>query len=228
MAEAVNNYRYERKFFISGLAWEKVKLLVKSHPAMFREIYYPRYVNNIYFDTFDMKSYFDNVYGASDRVKVRIRWYGDLFGHIEKPVLEFKIKKGLLGTKKTCLLKPFCLDEHFDSQLWAEVLEKSDIPHILRMRLLLLRPALLNRYNRCYYLSADRDYRITVDNDMEFCSINGSRNSYLHKYKDHNNVVLELKYDHSNGSLAHNITSHFSFRMTKSSKYLNGIECLAF
>ena len=35
-----------------------------------------------------IKNCFNNVDGLKNRVKVRIRWYGDLFGVIEKPVLE--------------------------------------------------------------------------------------------------------------------------------------------
>ena len=127
MAKAANNYRYERKFLISELTREEVQSLIKSHTVMFREIYHPRYVNNIYFDTFDMGSYFDNVNGAFNRVKVRIRWYGDLFGPIKKPILEFKIKKGLLGTKISNPLCPFFLNENFNSHVLTGVFEKSDI-----------------------------------------------------------------------------------------------------
>ena len=87
-------WRYERKFFISGLKKEDIEFMVKLHPAIFREIYHERTVNNLYFDSYEMKSYLDNVSGNSQRAKVRIRWYGDLFGIIEKPVLEVKIKRG--------------------------------------------------------------------------------------------------------------------------------------
>jgi hypothetical protein len=46
-----------------------------------------------------MSSYWDNVSGLSKRVKVRIRWYGDLYGHIQSPILEFKIRNNTLGSK---------------------------------------------------------------------------------------------------------------------------------
>lgn len=44
-----------------------------------------------------MLAYQDNLIGISDRMKVRIRWYGALLGLIEEPVLELKIKRGFLG-----------------------------------------------------------------------------------------------------------------------------------
>ena len=84
--ENTEKYRYERKFFISKLTKYEVESLIKLHPAMFSEIYFPRFVNNLYFDSFNMKSYFDSVDGSPNRRKIRIRWYGDLFGDIEKPV----------------------------------------------------------------------------------------------------------------------------------------------
>ena len=81
-----NNYRYERKFFISNLTKYEIESLIKLHPALFSEIYFPRFVNNLYFDSLNMKNYFDTIDGLGDRMKIRIRWYGSLFQDIEKPI----------------------------------------------------------------------------------------------------------------------------------------------
>ena len=89
------NYRYERKSVISELTKNEIKALIKLHPAMFLESYPPRFVNNLYLDSVGMNNYFDNMAGLKERVKVRIRWYGRLFGSVEKPTLELKIKNGL-------------------------------------------------------------------------------------------------------------------------------------
>ena len=223
---AANDYRYERKFFIDELTCQEVKSLIKLHPALFIEIYHQRYVNNIYFDSFDMKSYFDNIDGAADRMKVRIRWYGDLFGLIEEPTLELKIKKGLLGTKKTYSLRPFCLDGHFDFDTISQVFKNSGIPETLRVQLISLKPTILNRYSRWYYRSANGDYRLTIDNDMEFYEINTGTNTYLHKHVDVRSVVLELKYEQHKDRDACDIANFFPFRMTRNSKYLSGVESL--
>ena len=93
-------YRYERKYFITEITYGDIDSIVKLHPAMFSEIFHKRSVNNIYFDSPDLNNYFDNIDGNMYRVKSRIRWYGRTFGVIEKPVLELKIKNGLLGRKE--------------------------------------------------------------------------------------------------------------------------------
>ena len=99
-----SDYRYERKFFIAELSKYEVKSIVKMHPVIFSELYHKRFVNNIYFDSFNFKNFLDNIEGVTDRIKIRIRWYGILFGYVENPILEIKIKKGLLGKKISVLL----------------------------------------------------------------------------------------------------------------------------
>ena len=88
------NYRYERKFTLpASHSLRSVEGLIKGNSSLFREIYSQRKVNNIYFDTYRYSNYFDNVLGVSDRKKMRIRWYGETFGEISKPVLS-KTKEG--------------------------------------------------------------------------------------------------------------------------------------
>ncbi|MFC1652401.1 polyphosphate polymerase domain-containing protein [Planctomycetota bacterium] len=224
--KAANKYRYERKFIVSGLSPDQMVTAIKLHPAMFREIYHRRCVNNIYFDTFEMKSYYENVDGESNRTKTRIRWYGDLLASIEKPVLELKIKRGCLGTKKSYVLKPFSMNSDLNASTIKQVFSSSDIPDALKMRLVLLQPTLVNRYERLYYQAADGHCRLTLDSYMEFYSVNNYQNSFLHKCSDMNNLVLELKYDRGKDGLVDNIAQQFPVRMTKNSKYLNGVDCL--
>ena len=82
--------RYERKFVIRELDVEGVEQIIKSHPSLFSEIFHERVVNNIYFDSWNMGSYSDNIEGNPQRLKIRIRWYGELFELIKKQVLELK------------------------------------------------------------------------------------------------------------------------------------------
>lgn len=225
MARAPNklsDFRYERKFLVSELTSHEIEAIVNLHPAVFSEIYYPRYVNNLYFDSFTMKNYFNNVDGVADRIKVRIRWYGDMFGAIEEPVLEFKIKKGSVSRKVSFPLMRFFIDEHLQLECIADVFESSDIPEGLRFNLSAMEASLLNRYRRKYFLSGDRKYRITIDSEMAFYPIPNAR--FLHKYVDFVSTVLEVKYDPADNQYASKVTSHFPFRMTRSSKYVNGID----
>lgn len=217
-------YRYERKFFVSELTAREVEGLIKLHPAMFSEIYYRRYVNNIYFDTPGTDYYSDNVAGSMERVKARIRWYGDLMGRIEKPVLELKRKKGLLGSKESFPLRPFELGRADDLSSVTAAFENSDLPDHLLEAYRHLEPTLLNRYGRKYYLSADRVFRMTTDTELSFYPIGKRNNSFLHKWSDDVNVIVELKYDRGMEAGADAVAGAFPFRMTRSSKYVSGLE----
>ena len=108
-----SRYRYERKFVIRDQSFQKVENLVKMHPAVFRQTFQRRFVNNIYFDSYNYKNYFENVDGDFNRLKIRIRWYGSLFGHIKKPILELKIKNSHLGEKKSFQLPVFEINQGF-------------------------------------------------------------------------------------------------------------------
>ncbi len=217
-----SDYRYERKFFITELSKYETEGIVKINPAAFTEIYYKRFVNNIYFDSFNYNNFRDNVEGATDRIKIRIRWYGGLFGYIKHPVLEIKIKKGLLGKKISVPIKPFDLTREINI---SEILNSiKDLKEIIGIDFESLIPSLLNRYSRKYYQSFDKKFRITIDNKQSFYQINGKRNSFLDHHIDHNSVILELKYNQDYDKEVNYITSEFPFRLTKSSKYVNGIQ----
>lgn len=222
----LRDFRYERKFIAPGLSRQEIETLIKLHPAMFSEIYYARNVNNIYFDSMGLKNFFANIDGMQHRVKCRIRWYGDLFGHIDKPVLELKIKNGLMGKKESYLLQDFTLDQSFDLETLREVFRQSDLPEIVGLDLMMLQPALLNRYKRKYFQTADRKYRITVDTELEYYRIHPNRNTFLHCSKDDDNIVIELKYDKVGDPRAERISSSFPFRLARNSKYVNGIQRL--
>ncbi len=92
-----------------------------------------------------------------------------------------------------------------------------------KLDLQFLIPTLLNRYERTYYLSSDKKYRLTLDNKMEFYSINPIRD-YFKIFSDEEKTVVELKYNQQYADGARGITEHFPFRVTKNSKYVIGVE----
>ncbi|MDP2729354.1 MAG: VTC domain-containing protein, partial [Dehalococcoidales bacterium] len=130
--------------------------MVILNPAVFSEIYHPRFVNNIYFDTVDMSAYQDNLIGISDRLKVRIRWYGELFGLIEEPVLELKIKRGFLGGKLKFPLASFYLDRNYSLQSQQDMFAEANVPEVVRYYVKSLKFSTLNRYQRKYFQSMDQ------------------------------------------------------------------------
>lgn len=221
-----SNYRYERKFFISTLTKQEVEAIVKHHPAMFSEIFYERFVNNIYFDSYDLKNYFANTAGAGERIKVRVRWYGNLFGPIEKPTLELKIKNNNLGCKISYPLSDFSFDRNFSIETIREVFRRSQIPAGLLQELLCLDMILLSRYKRKYFQSKDRGFRFTLDSNMTFYQLLPRWNNFLNSQTNYGHIVLELKYERKQEDSAGDITNFLPFRMTKSSKYVSGVEQL--
>jgi len=217
--------RYETKFSITDLDLYEIQHVIQTHPAIFKEIHYQRNINNIYFDSPDLNSFVDNIEGETQRRKVRLRWYGDLFGLCKEPKLEIKYKSGLLGWKEKLSLETFKLSKggvFGYKDLLSELPSKKDFD-ISKLHLDALQPVLLNRYKRRYYLSLDKKFRVTVDSEMEFYSINPVR-EFFKTFSDERKTIVELKYDQKHVENAQNITQNFPFRVTKNSKYVVGIE----
>ena len=219
-------FRKERKYAIFDVGFSIVENFVRSHPAMFTKPFPFRYVNNIYFDISNFQNYSDNVVGAMHRKKFRIRWYGSQFGFIEKPVLEIKIKEGLAGAKKYFPLSSFTLEDGFSEKSIQILLDQSDIPLSIKEMLRHFVPTLLNQYRRDYYLSADHKFRLTLDSKLTYTRIAKYQNYFMRKVNDDRKVIIELKYDVKYDTEFSQISSFFPFRMTKNSKYVDGIENL--
>lgn len=224
VAESARGYRYEVKFLVDGLDVHQGRALLRAHPALFSEVYPPRYVNNIYLDTVLQANFWDNLVGAADRVKVRIRWYGELFGEIAKPVLEYKIKRGAVGTKLAYPLPTFCLDAKFSQRTLTEIIQSAGrLPERVKHDVLHLRATLLNRYYRAYFATPDRRFRVTLDSELSFYRISALRNTFVHRQTDRSRLIVELKYESEHALEAHRISSHLPFRATRSSKYVAGV-----
>ena len=84
----------------------------------------------------------------------------------------------------------------------------------------------LSPHARRAVLSSDRMYRVTLDTDMQIYELSPHQNSFLHKSSDRNSTILELKYTKPQDEFVDNVTNHFPFRITRSSKYAQGIEKL--
>jgi hypothetical protein len=226
VAEATGDaqgFRYERKFVSTELDGRAIETLIRMHPAIFREIHRERFVNNVYFDTHSLENYQANVSGNSERVKCRIRWYGEMLGFIRRPILELKRKRALLGKKDSHPLPGFSLGPDFRA---AEIFESAKLSDTLSLYLATLRPTLLNRYRRRYFLSADSRYRITVDSGLEFHRIDSVLRGYRVRPARDPRSIVELKFNRGEEEEAWRITKHIPFRLSKSSKYVSGIEAL--
>jgi SPX domain protein involved in polyphosphate accumulation len=212
-------FRYERKFFINDLTYKNVESIIKLNPFQFSEIFHLRNINNIYYDTLFMHSLNDNILGISDRLKVRVRWYGDLFGEINEPTLELKIKKGQVGKKHSIKINPFRLE--IGEYLHPKCPLISNYSNQINYDLNNYKPTLINSYQRKYFLSKDKMFRVTIDSNQTFIPI--SMNVPIKKISDKTSIIVELKYGDKEDDKARNLSDYFPFRLSKSSKYVRGL-----
>jgi len=217
-------YRYERKFVLTGISHAEVLHRIKTHPAFFREIFHSRQINNIYLDTDKLQFFKDNQIGIADRKKVRVRWYGETFGKVENPKLEYKIKAGLVGDKNTFNLVGFNLSKHLNISQFSDYLQQCNLPEPVAVDLQMLSPTLLNCYQRTYFQTPDKKFRLTVDEDLTYYRVNKPETYFQAKHIEKGSIIIELKYAPGNDLEAGRIMNLMPFRLDKSSKYVNGVE----
>jgi hypothetical protein len=225
MTTASSQPRYERKLIAVGLVAAEAVALVRRHPAMFRETFPERAVNNLYLDTPDLRHYTDHVNGSANRLKVRIRWYGEFGGRIERPVMEFKTKRGLVSSKAAHPLRPMTVNGSWPQETFQAVLKQSALPDAATLHLHGLAPALANHYRRRYFCSAS-GIRLTLDWALRFYDARHSSRWQAVAPHGGPGVIIELKYDLAKAEEAARITNAFPFRLTRCSKYVLGIQCL--
>lgn len=224
--ETLDNLRCERKFLISDLSRQEIEEVILLHPALFREIYNERFINNIYFDDLDFLSFYENQNGTTPRKKVRVRWYGNLTGEIKKPVLEVKRKSGIVGKKDSHTFPDFAFENFFSRPQNFKQIRTTSSHKDFISELDFLEPTLINRYYRKYFLSADTNFRITLDSNINFFPVQPFLPVFFKHFPREPYCVLELKYNHFRDDKAPEITKYFPFRLTKSSKYVTGISKL--
>jgi len=221
-----DHYRYERKFAITGASLAEVEHQVRHHPAIFRREYAARIVNNIYLDSSDLRNYRQNVDGHSRRAKLRVRWYGQLFGAVPRAVLEQKCKHGLMGTKHSAKLAPFDFGPQTTAAVVRRWLATSSLPEHLHHEIHQVEPTLVNQYRRQYFRSADRQVRLTIDSELTFFQFRRHTNSLLARLAVPTLVVLELKYTDAASDFAASVASQLPFRLTRMSKYVFGLNAV--
>lgn len=220
--QKLENFRYERKFKPETQSFRQIENTVLGSAAFFRRIYHPRYVNNIYLDSPELDCFYDNLTGKSERKKYRIRWYGDIKGHISGAVFEIKIKTAYRGTKFSFFLRDFELNENFTTIDCMKLLKESELPLEILDEVAGMEIKLLNTYKRSYFRDVTGDYRLTIDDDIKYYNFKDNFNHFNEYVKDEDNIV-EIKYDEEHNDYAPNVINTLPFRMTRNSKYIEGI-----
>ena len=217
--------RYERKFVLEVVSLPEALAVVRRNPMAFREEFPPRTVNNLYFDTPGFSHYRNHVAGIGERVKVRLRWYGEL-APVVRPVLELKRRHGSMGSKQ---LFPVGGLEGSGGPDPADIGSRlRHQPGLERVRAELddVVPVLVNRYRRRYFRSADGRLRLTLDTDLEFFACSRAGRAFLTWRTAARATVLELKYPDASVAEAARAVNEFPVRMARMSKYVLGVDLL--
>lgn len=215
--------RHEAKMIVPAAQLHRFSTWLRFNEADFTTIYHPRWINNIYFDTEELAALTEAIEGDSRRLKVRLRWYGDL-AQFSDSALEFKCKVGSLGWKRAWpITEPF----HLASQSWSTIIRtlKAAVP--VERRVIFeqaCRPTLVNRYWRVYYISFDRSLRITLDRHMcSWMQFAGRRPNLRHARRFTGHAVLEFKASHDNAMVLARTFADLEGRISKYSKYVAGM-----
>ena len=99
MIVPLDDLRYEIKFVVPITESYRLTAWVREHTAAFGIAYPPRRVNNVYYDSYGLATYEENLSGVSERTKIRLRWYGADSERLSGK-LELKMKRNRLGWKK--------------------------------------------------------------------------------------------------------------------------------
>ena len=192
----VDIHKSKKNIFIEFLKTNKVS-----------KLYDDRLINSIYFDNDKFEIYHDSVEGLSPRKKIRLRFYGDK--------RQFDKKKELLLEKKYT---------NFSGR--SKISKKiQDFDNLLKYGILdtkygICYPRTIVSYLRSYYIC--KDYRITMDTDINFKSYNTENSIYnLGSIED---IIVEIKTN--NTSRIDDLKKTFPFSEVRFSKYCKSIESL--
>ena len=212
-----NKYRYERKYLIKNV--DVPSFLYEIYKNHFIEVFNERRINNLYYDDFDFNSLMDNIDGLSERKKYRIRWYGNTFENSIKQ-FEVKTKSEFVNTKKVIELGDYTFKDFSDFNSIYDNLLKclhlKDRQFFFDFQKNSLK--IFNSYLRKYYLSKDRNIRITIDDNLLFYS------PLTKNIFKETNVIVEIKYNKDIDFK--NVFNQLT--LNKYSKYVKGIVSTSF
>ncbi len=187
-----NTWRFERKFVLSPLEFMQFeKQILLSDLEM---LYPDRKINNCYLDDVRNNAYLESLEGYSEKMKVRMRWYGELFSEAV-PTLEFKIKQNNSNRKELFKLYKTLFDPTFDWVQYTEEIKRYLLKEYSFYLADKFQPVLINSYQRSYFSNFSKSFRLTVDSDLRFMS----PNTTLEAWNGHtiNKYIVELKFNNA-------------------------------
>ena len=189
------SFRIEKKYKLTKFEQESLKkdLIIKG----MKELYPKRAINSCYFDSNDLRCFYDSDEGVLPRKKIRLRWYEDK----EKITKEIKISS-IEGRFKT--------SENFYDYNFLEKFNYSIYDKVYGN----LYPKIIISYYREYFLL--KNIRITFDSNIKYTNLNGLNGFSFNDQE----TVMEVKAD-LNNSLS-KLEGFIDLPTSRFSKYSRG------
>jgi hypothetical protein len=218
--------RFEVKFVAPGIELHGLERWARTHWAGFFAPYPSRTVHNVYFDSYEYRAYAAALLEATEREKLRFRWYGDPYRASDGSV-EVKSRRARLGWKLTYPVGAVSLA----GVRWSEIRRaiRARLPPSARLRFDAAPfPVLINRYRRRYLLSADHRIRVTLDWDQQiFDQRFGDAPNLERRAPLSDTVVVEFKFRAEDQRLASLVMQGLPVRVSRNSKYAVGVRSIS-
>jgi hypothetical protein len=224
------NLRYETKYRINYYQYYKIKNGI--YPFVNMDAYTKKAVQNrylvrsLYYDTFDHQIYIEKINGDCDRVKYRIRSYGDSVDLDPDIRIEMKIRRGDLTEKYSTLID---MTEYWHFQRTMHWGNQSD-PVLMEFERQLhqrgLETKTLVEYRREGYESLDgNNIRITFDHEIRSASATALFDGRYFWHRHHDQlIVLEIKHRGKIQSWLTEVIKNNQIHVVANSKFALGTE----
>ncbi|MBO8206805.1 VTC domain-containing protein [Prochlorococcus marinus XMU1406] len=215
--------RFEKKYRIApAFLVEKEFILIENR---FRKIFKDRFITSIYYDTPSFLHFRQSEEGICKRRKIRIRYYNN---DVDKAIIEYKNKNSEIGWKDFSKLENainISSGEILNTSAFTDLNLSFIIPSFIENG---FQPTLGINYLRRYYLSEDKQTRITFDKKIKFSSILKNKDGYFFNYPvESDESIMEVKFESGTNpdqKLIEKLTNSNNLNLSRFSKYCEGIK----
>ena len=215
--------RRELKFTTNEIYYSDIINWIKNNKVNFKKHFPKRLINSIYFDNYSYSSFKENIYGDSKKTKIRLRWYNIFFFSMDS-FFEIKKRDNIYNYKKTIKIPNLVikLNSNFKEIIQTLKLNLEPIDTIeLDARPF---PTIISQYTREYYIDFDKEIRITIDRNIKtFDQRLSNKINLKNEITIPNLMVVEFKFKDASINKLLNSFNNFPLRLSKNSKYINGI-----
>ena len=217
--------RYEIKFVLDSHNISTFENWIKYY-ARCKKKHPDRLVNSIYFEDPNDTSILDNINGNNNRIKVRLRWYGNReLKEVLSPKLEYKIKNGRLSKKNTLEIpqirnKILNSNQSIIRNIIVQKCKKNSLNHFFLKNYYFSK--LMTSYRRKYFENSE-GLRITIDDKIEFRRLLLGKSVNDSKKIIYSKKVIELKFNPSKKEYVSELLKKTSLTPKRHSKYLIGM-----